>query len=156
MPTAADPPALVVVDTNVLLAPTDGSRAHHRAATTFLRHDERRLAATPRIVREYLAVATRPVQVNGLGLDPADAVANVEEIQMISTMLGEGPATTTRLRDLFLDIPAVGKQVHDANVVACALAHGAYAIMTANVRDLVRYASLIVIEDLATPKRTSQ
>lgn len=51
MPTAADPPALVVVDTNVLLAPTDGSRAHHRAANTFLRHDERRLAVTPQIVR---------------------------------------------------------------------------------------------------------
>lgn len=156
MTTAADRPALVVVDTNVLLAATDGSRAQHRAAINFLRHDERRLAVTPQIVREYLAVATRPVQINGLGLDPADAVANVEEIQVIATMLGEGPATTTRLLELLLDVPALGKQVHDANVVACALAHGAHAIMTANVRDFVRYASLIVIEDLATVQRTSQ
>lgn len=67
---------MVVVDTNVLLAATDRSRA---SATAFLNEDERRLALTPQIVREYIAVVTRPVEVNGFGLNAADAVSNVRE-----------------------------------------------------------------------------
>src|SRR5262249_22065668 len=35
------------------------------------------LAAGTQVLREYLAVATRPVAVNGLGLATADALANV-------------------------------------------------------------------------------
>lgn len=52
---SADPPPLVVVDTNVLLAATDLSRDHHGQAVAFLTTDERYLAVTPQIMREYLA-----------------------------------------------------------------------------------------------------
>lgn len=143
---SAESPPLVVVDTNVLLAATDSSRDLHRAAASFLAEDERRLAITPQILREYLAVATRPVAANGLGMSSADARANADEILAVSTLLTEGSATTVRLLELLADGRAVGKQVHDANVVACALAHGAAAIVTDNTRHFARFASLIPIE----------
>lgn len=41
---------------------------------------------------------------------------------------------------------ARGKQVHDANLVAVALAHDATAIVTGNTRHFARFASTIVIE----------
>jgi hypothetical protein len=49
---------------------------------------------------------------------------------------------------------AAGRQVHDANVVAVALAHGAAAIVTSNSRHFSRFTELIVVEGLgAEPSR---
>lgn len=148
MMTNADPTSLVVVDTNVLLAATDTSRVDHAAATEFLNEDERRLAMTPQIVREYLAVATRPVEVNGFGLRAQDAVANVEQLLDDIQLLAEDTGTTRRLVDLIAHGSAVGKQVHDANIVAVALAHQAGAIVTGNTRHFSRLADLIAIQNL--------
>lgn len=146
--TGADPAALVVVDTNVLLAATDRSRDHHDAATRFLNEDVRRLAICPQIVREYLAVSSRPVDVNGLGLSGEDAVANVEQFLEGMEVLTEGPATGIALMELITADPTVGKQVHDANVVAVAVAHRAAAIATDNTRHFTRFARLIAIEGM--------
>ncbi len=146
--TPADPAALVVVDTNILLAATDRARSAHRAATRFLNEDERRLALTPQIVREYLAVATRPVDVNGLGLAMPDALANLEMLLQDMQLLAEDAATTATLVDLIGRGLAEGKQVHDANVVAVAFAHRADAIVTDNARHFARFANLIAVENL--------
>lgn len=151
MTTSADPTALVVVDTNVLLAATDRSRAAHATATAFLNNDERRLALTPQIVREYLVVSTRPVEVNGFGLAGADAVANVKQFLDDMVLLSEDAVTTAGLVDLIGDYAVAGKQVHDANVVAVALAHGASAIVSDGVRHFARFDDLIAIENLLDP-----
>lgn len=156
MTTSADPAALVVIDTNVLLAATDRSRAAHEAATTLLNDDERRLALTPQIVREYLAVATRPAEANGFGLAVADAVANMKQFLDDMDLLSEDAGTTAGLIGLIDRKVASGKQVHDANIVAVALAHRAGVIVTDNVRHFSRFADLIAIEDLSAPgPRTS-
>ena len=147
--TSADPALLVVVDTNILLAATDRSRECHRAATDFLNEDERRLAVSPQIVREYLAVTTRPVEANGFGFSGADAVANVEQFLDDMELLGEDATSTRRLLELIGQASGAGKQVHDANVVAVTLAHRAAAIVTDNTRHFSRFAHLIAIEGLA-------
>jgi len=152
--TSADLTTLVVVDTNVLLAATDRSRRSHTAAVTFLNEDERRLALTPQIAREYLAVATRPLKANGFGLSGADAVANLAQFRDEMSLLSEDRVTTAGLTDLVAGDGAAGKQVHDANVVAVALAHRASAIVTDNVRHFARFADLIAIEQL--PVRRDQ
>lgn len=146
----AAPAALVVVDTNVLLAATDRGRARHDAATRFLNEDRRRLAVFPQIVREYIAVATRPADANGLGLASEDAAANVKQLLEDVEMLSEGPSTTRILIELIADGAAAGKQVHDANVVAVAMAHSATAIVTDNTRHFARFSKLIAVEQLAT------
>ena len=149
MTTSADPTVLVVVDTNVLLTATDRSRAAHAAATAFLNNDERRLALTPQIVREYLVVSTRPAEVNGFGLSEADAVANMRQFLDDMDLLSEDVVTTAGLMDLIGDHAVVGKQIHDANVVAVALAHRASAIVSDNVGHFARFAELIAIENLS-------
>jgi len=145
--------SLILVDTNILLAATDRSRKHHAAAIRFLTQDERKLAIAPQIVREYLAVATRPPQTNGLGLPMNDALSNVDEFLATMKLLTEDAKTTTRLLDLLADGGALGKQVHDANVVPVALAHDAGTIVTDNIRHFARFASLIAVEDLGEPAR---
>ncbi len=141
----------MVVDTNVLLSATDRSRPAHEAATDFLNDDERRLALTPQIVREYLAVATRPVDAHGFGLSGPDAEANVEQLLADMELLTESVASTRRLTDLVGSGAASGKQVHDANIVAVAVTHGAASIVTDDVRHFARYATLIDVEALSDP-----
>ncbi len=76
----AIPPDRVMLDTNVLLAATDESRTEHHAALTILNDwpaGATTLCASGQILREYLAVATRPADRNGLGLKLSDALGNV-------------------------------------------------------------------------------
>jgi predicted nucleic acid-binding protein len=149
--TSADRRALVVVDTNVLLSATDRSRSAHESATRFLNHDERRLALTPQIVREYLAVATRPVEANGFGLSGQEAVTNVQQLLEDMELLSEAIASTNRLTDLVGGGVALGKQGNDANIVAVALAHGASTIVTDDARHFARFDGVIAVEALPSP-----
>ena len=76
----ATPPDRAMLDTNVLLAATDEGRAEHDQALEIVNDWPGRgttLYTSGQIMREYLAVATRPAERNGLGLKLADALANV-------------------------------------------------------------------------------
>lgn len=70
----------VFLDTNVLLSATAPHRPLHRAAMVVLNDWPNRsipLAASAQVFREYLVVATRPIEVNGLGLGLEEALANL-------------------------------------------------------------------------------
>ena len=57
----------IFVDTDVLLAATTPARAEHAAAKAFLESGAA-LVSSGQVVREYIAVGTRPPESNGLGL----------------------------------------------------------------------------------------
>jgi predicted nucleic acid-binding protein len=144
----AVPPGRVMLDTNVFLAATDESRAEHSGALAILNRwpdGNTTLYASGQILREYLAVATRPADKNGLGLKPAEAVGNVRAIQERTTLLEEDSRVTDRLLRLLDDVECGGKQVHDANVVATLLVHGIGTIVTMNTRDFERFASYVSV-----------
>jgi predicted nucleic acid-binding protein len=139
-------PDRVMLDTNVLLAATDETRAEHRDALTVLndwaavRTD---LCTSGQILREYLAVATRPAKKNGLGLDLADALGNVRAIRERTTLLAEDSKVADRLLGLLADVECKGRQVHDANVVATMLVHGIGTVVTMNPEDFARFAGQV-------------
>ncbi len=73
-----------VLDTNVLLAATDQARERHMQALAALNvwpASGLVLYTSGQIMREYLAVATRPVDRNGLGMGRRDAIANVRALR---------------------------------------------------------------------------
>jgi len=142
----------VLVDTNVLLSATAPLRPLHRAALTVLNDWPNQgivLVASGQILREYLAVATRPVEVNGLGLDTRDALFNVAALQSRMRLLIESEPAWDRLRTLIATHGCKGKQVHDANLVALALTTGVTKLITANVGDFSRFAEELEVIDLA-------
>lgn len=142
-----------LVDTNVLLAATASSRPLHRAALTVLNDWPNQgiaLAVSAQIFREYLVVATRPIEVNGLGLSVEDALANIEALRGRMRLVVESEGAWERLRSLISRYGCRGKQIHDANVVAAALASGISKVVTANVDDFVRFSPDIEVIDLAT------
>src|SRR5215218_4647228 len=93
----------VLVDTNVLLSATAPLRALHRAAWTVLNDWPSQgivLAVSSQVLREYLVVATRPVEVNGLGLGTGDALTNVLAFRGRMRLLVDSEPTWDRLRSL--------------------------------------------------------
>jgi predicted nucleic acid-binding protein len=141
----------VMVDTNVLVAATDEGRAEHHEALTILNDWPTRnttLCISGQIVREYLTVATRPADSNGLGLKPPDALGNVRAIRERATLLAEDATVAERLLGLLADVECSGKQVHDASVIATMLVHGVGTVVTMNIRDFARFGAYVDLVEL--------
>jgi predicted nucleic acid-binding protein len=144
----------LVLDTNILLAATDQGRAEHLDAVTALNEwptSGTSLYTTGQIMREYLSVATRPVQQNGLGLARTDAVANVRAMRTRMRFLPEHDKVNDRLLELIERVECTGKQVHDANLVATVLMHGLNTIVTMNTDDFARFADHVRVIGLGAP-----
>jgi predicted nucleic acid-binding protein len=137
-----------MLDTNVLLSATDKGRAEHRQAMLVFNDLADRgttLYTSGQVMREYLAVATRPIGSNGLGLKQADALANARAFRTRTVLLAEDSNVADRLLDLLDETPCGGKQVHDANVVATMLVHGIDRLITINVTDFTRFEDRITV-----------
>ena len=142
----------VVLDTNVLLAATDEARADHRDAVASLNAwpaSGVALYTSGQILREYLAVATRSVDHNGLGLERSAAVANVRALRQRLRLLAEDGKVADRLLEVLDTIVCTGKQVHDANVVATMLVHGIETVVTSNVDDFTRFGDHVRVIGLS-------
>jgi predicted nucleic acid-binding protein len=135
------------IDTNILLTASAPQREHHR---TVLEHvlselpaQGLRLVVSQQILREYLVVATRPLAVNGLGLDVKHAIANIGQFRKRLSMIGDGDDPTNRLIELVQHIPCIGKQIHDAAIVATMLANNIGRIVTLDAAYYLRFSPLI-------------
>lgn len=141
-------PDRVMLDTNVLLAATDEGRAEHRDALTVVNDwaaGHTSLYTSGQVLREYLAVATRPAERNGLGLTAADSIGNVRAIRERTILLAEDAKVTDRLLGLLADVQCAGKQVHDANLVATMLVHGIDTVVTMNLADFARFKGHVTL-----------
>lgn len=138
---------VVFVDTNVLLDATDRARPRHAAARRLIERPSR-LVFSAQIVREYLAAATRPPDVDGLGLDVEHALENVAEFRRVIRLLPEEKPLLTALLSLMRRVPVRGKTVHDALVVATMRVHRVSDLVTANPDDFARFAGEIRVREL--------
>jgi predicted nucleic acid-binding protein len=139
----------VFVDTNVLLTATAPARPLHRAAQQVLAAWPPmgvELCVSGQVVREYLVVATRPSQVNGLALTMADARRNIEAVLQRTRLLDENDAVLRRLLALLGKSRIMGKRVHDAGIVATAEAHRVRKLVTDNAAHFVGLGELEVLE----------
>ena len=145
---------LIFIDTNILLTATDESRQGHIAARRLVSEsgpNGLHLAVSGQILREYLVVATRPLNANGLGLATTDAISNVRTFLRYVECFEESRASTTKLLEIGEAIQLRGKRFHDANIVATMLAHGIDHLVTDNLDDFASIASFTDIN--AVPLR---
>ncbi len=98
------------------------------------------------MIREYLAVVTRP-QTWPVAITREDALDDVSRLIGSFEILEDGPVVTESLVGLCREIPAGGRQIHDANIVATMLAHGERRLLTFNVSDFRRYGNHIELVD---------
>lgn len=97
----------VFMDTNVLLSATAAGREDHAIARDLFgaAHDAGvHFALCGQILREYLVVATRPVDVNGLGMATGDELSNVEWFRRRMIVLEETESVLDQLLRLAQEI----------------------------------------------------
>ncbi len=139
------------VDTNLFIAArfdTAPAHATARAALSWAGRTGEVLRISRQVMREYLAVATRP-QAWSTPLPMTRALADFPWMEEAFEVLEDGPHVMGALASLCRDIPVGGKQVHDANIVATMLAYGEWRLMTFNIRDFRRFTAHIEILDPA-------
>ena len=94
------------------------------------------------ILREYLAVVTRP-QTWRNAITYKEALDDIARFTSTFEILEDGPLVTETLIALCREVPAGGRQIHDANIVATMLAHGERRLLTFNTSDFRRYGDRI-------------
>ena len=138
------------IDTNVLVNSRVPGAPHHDAARAGLERafrDPEPLRVSRQVIREYLAVVTRP-QTWPVAITREEALEDVSRLIRTFQVLEDGSAVTELLIELCRDIPAGGRQIHDANIVATMLARGEGRLLTFNTADFRRYSERIQLVDI--------
>ena len=133
------------IDTNILVNARILEAPQHNIARAnleraFVGAEELRISR--QVVREYLAVMTRP-QSWPVPITREEALEDTVRLLEIYEVLEDGPVVTDLLLDLIRDVPGGGKQIHDANIVATMLAYGERRLLTLNAADFRRYEDRI-------------
>jgi predicted nucleic acid-binding protein len=136
---------LLFLDTNILRTATNEARQHYQLARDLImaHHSSGlHLCISAQIVREYMVVATRPLQVNGLGLSPNDTIHNIDEFRNRFLFFPETEEVSNELRVLIIKYRLSGARTHDANVVATMSAHGVSKLVTDNTGDFSAFSTI--------------
>ncbi|HBB95166.1 MAG TPA: PIN domain nuclease [Blastocatellia bacterium] len=136
------------VDTNVLLRTTDiGDAAQPvaEAAMVALRRGGESLSIFPQNLIEFWAVATRPTINNGLGLSVAQAESQVNNLKDMFLLLDDTPEIFSAWERIVRRYQVIGKQAHDARLVAAMKVHSLTHLLTFNDRDFKRFTEITVI-----------
>ncbi len=144
-----------LIDTTILGRLANVSDVQHAAATRAVLELHRRgesLHVTPQVMVEFRSVATRPVAVNGLGLSTVDTEALAATFEARFPLLAETPAIYPAWQALVGALAVIGKQVHDARLVAVCHVHAVTHLVTFNVAHFTRMAQFgpgVVVVDPA-------
>lgn len=139
------------IDTNVLVRARFTVAPGHSVVRAWLRAalaGTERLRISRQILREYLAVVTRP-QLWSKPLPMADARQDVSWFVATFDLLEDGPDVTRELMTLCRDVAIGGRQIHDANIVATMIAHGEGRLVTFDQDDFLRYGDRVLLVDIA-------
>ncbi len=132
-----------LLDTGILLRLIDTQDPQHpdvTEAVSLLGDRHENLIVATQNVAEFWNVATRPIANNGLALTSAVALESLEQtIESICLFRPEPKRLYGRWKELVTKYDVIGKQVHDARLVAFMLTSTIENILTLNARDFRRY-----------------
>ncbi len=132
-----------LVDTSVLVRLANIDDALHEIAaraTAELHQQGQVLVVAPQCLVEFRNVATRPLALNGLGLAAVEAEAKAARYERTFPLLPETPDIFPAWKALVEALVIVGKQVHDARLVAVCHVHGVTHLLSFNARHFARMA----------------
>ena len=139
----------VLLDTNVLLRlaqMTHPAHATSRAAVSALQRAGNTLHLVPQNLYEFWVVATRPVAQNGLGLSAVEAAAEIGRLRTLFPLLLDTPAILAGWEKLVITHAVLGKNAHDARLVATMFVHGLTQLLTFNTVHFARFPGITVLD----------
>jgi predicted nucleic acid-binding protein len=139
----------VLLDTNILLRISDPAHPHHQPAVRSLKAlavAGGTFTISSQNVYEFLAVATRPLQDRGLGMNQTTADRELRKLIGSLHMVYDSVDVVMELRRLMIVHGISGKSIHDARLAATMNVYGIADILTFNVKDFVRFAGINVLD----------
>jgi predicted nucleic acid-binding protein len=143
----------ILLDSSVLMRFVNATDPQHAIALRAIRALHQGgsvLHVAPQILIEFRNAATRPASANGIGLAPNAADKQIEAFERVFPLLLEPPDVYPAWKRLVAASAVIGKQVHDARIVAVCQIHHFGQILTFNVRRFARFAAfapgLIIID----------
>ncbi len=133
-----------LVDTSVLARLANVADLFYPAALRAVAELHRRgevLHIAPQNLVEFRSVATRPTAVNGMGLTAVEATAKASVFEAAFPLLVDSPGIYPAWKTLAETLGVIGKQVHDARLVAVCHVHGISHLLTFNVPHFTRLAA---------------
>jgi hypothetical protein len=91
------------------------------------------LCITPQNLIEFWVVATRPIEVNGLGLSANQGLNELKQIKNTFMVLLGTENIFPIWEGLIRRYQVIGKPAHDARLVAAMIAHGLTHVLTFNI-----------------------
>jgi predicted nucleic acid-binding protein len=142
----------ILLDTNILLRSAKQDHPQYRGsvdAAELLRQRGHELLIVPQVLYEFWAVATRPVENNGLGMHPTDAEKEIVSIQRLMRLCPDEPAIFHIWKGLVASLQVKGKQTHDARLAAAMEQHAITHLLTFNTADFSRYKFVTAVSPVA-------
>jgi predicted nucleic acid-binding protein len=145
-----------LIDTTVLVRLANTGDVLHAVAARAVLELHRRgeaLHITPQVMIEFRNVATRPVAANGAGLSIADAEAHAAAFEARFPLLAETSDIYPAWKALVGALGVIGKQVHDARLVAVCHVHAVTHVLTFNIAHFARLVGFgpgVVVVDPAS------
>jgi predicted nucleic acid-binding protein len=133
-----------LVDTSILVRLANRADVSYPVADGAVVELHRRgevLHLTPQNLVEFRSVATRPVAINGLGLSAAAAETKAAGFEVLFPLLPETPDIYPAWKALVAAAGSIGKQVHDARLVAVCHVHRVSQLLTFNTAHFAPLAS---------------
>lgn len=144
-----------LVDTNILTRLAEPGHPMHRPAldAVNLLVQQGHKLIVPQNLYEFWVVCTRPVAVNGMGKTAPEAAAELAALKTLFLWLDETPAVYTAWAQLVASTPILGKNAHDARLVAAMTVHGLSHLLTFNDQDFRQYPGVTAVNPatISTP-----
>jgi predicted nucleic acid-binding protein len=138
------------VDTNILLRAVLSQMHQHGEVDTLLKDTIREgaeLWISGQIIREFIVQATHP-RTLAQPLSIEDVVQEIEAIKPLFQIADETAVVRAQLLEILQQYPTIGKQVHDANLIATMLAYGIDTLITLKTADFKRFDDKVKIISL--------
>lgn len=134
-----------LLDTNILVRLANSADTLYPAtlgavAELYLRGETVHITAQNLV--EFRAVATRPTSANGLGLTAAQVEIKTDGFEQKFNLLPDTPDIFPAWKSLVAVAGVIGKQVHDARLVAVCHVHSVSHLLTFNTGHFTRFASI--------------
>ena len=136
------------VDTNILARSVQENHPMHASAKQSVkalldRGDE--VCVLSQNLYELWVTATRPLEQNGLGLSAPQAQMHLTEFETTLVPVLDVPTVYAEWKRLVGQRTVIGKNAHDARIVAAMVVHGISHLLTFNVRDFKRFQDIITV-----------
>jgi predicted nucleic acid-binding protein len=141
-----------LLDTNILARNVQIGHPQHQPAVdavTLLRSQGHTLCIVPQNLYEFWVICTRPSSANGLGKTVSEVATEFTNLKALFTLLEDTPAILPAWEQLVTAHSVLGKNAHDARLVAAMVVHGVTHLLTFNDADFNRFSGITVLTPAA-------